>query len=82
MPRLEAGQPIVMKDGTMTQQFRDLMLDLVRYLPILGEGSPEGVVRAPQYSLYIDTTATGDPVEYRKIEDSIGGDPKQGWVAV
>ena len=79
MPRLEAGQPIVMKDGTMTQQFRDLMLDVVRYLPVLGAGSPEGVVNAPQYSLYIDTTGGG---EYRKVQDNIGGDPKKGWVAV
>ena len=77
MNQLQASVPIVDSDGTMTQEFRDYMNLLSRYIPIIGAGSPEGVVEALQYALYIDSV-TGQ--EYRKLEPEIGGDRSKGWV--
>lgn len=79
---LDAALAIVNEDGTMTDAYRDFMLKVDKYLPIEGDGSPEGVVEAPLYSLYIDRTATVAPIEYRKMLASISSDRKQGWKAV
>jgi len=82
VPQLNAAQPIVYSDLTMREHFRDQMNLLARYLPIVGTGSPEGVVEAPLLSLYLDTTGGSGFIEYRKMLTDIGGDKKQGWVAV
>lgn len=82
MPQLNAGQPIVREDRTMQQPFMDQMNLLNRYLPIIGTGSPEGVVEALQYSLYLDSTGIAGSIEYRKMLPDIGGDRSQGWLAV
>lgn len=79
---LEAALAIVNNDGTMTDTFRAFMLTVDRYLPRFGEGSPEGVVTAPLYTLYIDTTAATAPIEYRKVASQVGGDKSKGWEAV
>jgi hypothetical protein len=50
--------------------------------PITGSGSPEGVVEARQFSLYINETGTTGTLLYIKIQPDIAGDKKQGWVAV
>ena len=81
-PRLNAAQPIVEPDGTMAQPFRQFTQDASLSIPIVGSGSPEGVVEARQYSLYIDSTGTSGSIEYRKMQPDIGGDVTQGWVAV
>ena len=81
-PRLNVAQPIVESDGTMAQPFRQFTQDASLSSPILGAGSPEGVVEARQYSLYIDSTGSTGAIEYRKMQPDIGGDVTQGWVAV
>lgn len=81
-PRLNAAQPIVEPDGTMAQPFRQFTQDASLSIPIVGSGSPEGLVEARQYSLYIDSTGTSGSIEYRKMQPDIGGDVTQGWVAV
>lgn len=81
-PRLNAAQPIVQPDGTMAQPFRQFTQDASLSIPIVGTGSPEGVVEARQYSLYIDSTGTTGSLQYRKMQPEIGGDTSQGWVAV
>jgi hypothetical protein len=81
-PRLNAAQPIVESDGTMAQPFRQFTQDASLSIPIVGSGSPEGVVEARQYSLYIDSTGSSGSIEYRKMQPDIGGDVTQGWVAV
>jgi hypothetical protein len=48
----------------------------------VGTGSPEGVVEARQYSLYINSAGTTGSIEYRKMLPDIGGDITQGWIAV
>lgn len=81
-PRLNAAQPIVQPDGTMAQPFRQFTQDASLSIPIVGDGSPEGVVEARQYSLYINSTGTTGSIEYRKMLPQIGGDVTKGWVAV
>ena len=81
-PRLNVAQPIVEADGTMAQPFRQFTQDASLSIPIVGSGSPEGVVEARQYSLYIDSTGSSGSIEYRKMQPDIGGDVTQGWVAV
>lgn len=81
-PRLNVAQPIVDAKGTMEQPFRQWTQEASLGIPIIGQGNPEGVVEARQYSLYIDTTGTTGSIEYRKMLPDIGGDVKQGWIAI
>jgi len=81
-PRLNAAQPIVEANGTMAQPFRQFTQDASLSIPIVGTGSPEGVVEARQYSLYIDANGSTGAIEYRKMQPDIGGDTSQGWIAV
>ena len=77
---LNASQPIIIDDGTMSQAFRLWTLQAGLSIPVVGAGSPEGVVTAPQYSLYLDSTGAAGFVAYRKMLPSIGGDKSQGWI--
>ena len=81
-PRLNVAQPIVDARGTMEQPFRQWTQEASLGIPIIGIGSPEGVVTARQYSLYIDSTGTTGSIQYRKMLPDIGGDVTQGWIAV
>lgn len=79
-PRLNASLPIVSEDRTMELPFRKFMTTLDRSLPIVGSGSPEGVVEAAYLSLYIDEGAGQGLISYRKMQASVGGDKSKGWV--
>ena len=81
-PFLNAGQPIVDESGKMAQAFRTWTLDASLSIPIVGTGSPEGVVEARQYQLYINSAGTAGLIEYRKMLSQIGGDRTQGWLLV
>ena len=76
------GPRLVDPDGTMAQPFRQFTQDASLSIPIVGAGSPEGVIEARQYSLYINSTGSSGSIEYRKMLPSIGGDVTQGWIAV
>lgn len=80
--RLQATQPIVLPDGTMSQTFRTWALEVTRSLVLVGTGSPEGFIEAPQYSLYLDEANPAAPVEYRKMLPEVAGDRTQGWAAL
>ena len=80
--KLNAAQPIIMADGTMSQVFRTWALQVTNLLPTVGTGSPEGVLEAPQYSLYIDEAVPLTPVEYRKMLPEVSGDRSKGWAAI
>ena len=80
--KLNASQPIVEKNGTMTQTMRTQMLIVSNNTSIVNSGSPEGVVEATQYSEYIDETTPLSPVVYKKMLTEIGGDRKKGWAAI
>ena len=81
-PKLQAAQPIVLPDMTMEQLFRTWVLLISDNVPIVATGDPEGVVEAPQYTLYIDEATPTVPVQYRKMLPSIANDRKQGWIQV
>ena len=69
-------------DKTASDPFRFWMAGVDLGTPITGVGSPEGVVQARQFQLYINTTGTTGTLLYIKMQPDIGGDRKQGWVAV
>ena len=81
-PRLNVGQPIVQDDGTMSQAFRQFTQDASLSIPIVGTGSPEGVIEAAQYSLYLDSSGGASAIQYRKMQPQIGGDRTKGWILV
>ena len=81
-PLLNASQPIIDDSGKMAQAFRTWTLDASLSIPIVGTGSPEGVVEARQFQLYINSAGTAGLIEYRKMISEIGGDRKQGWILV
>lgn len=80
--RLQAAQPIVEDNGTMAQAFRTWTIEVTRSLVIVGTGTPEGVLEAPQYSLYLDEAVPATPVQYRKMLPDIAGDRTMGWAAL
>jgi|TARA_R110002095_G_scaffold136730_2_gene118378 hypothetical protein len=80
--RLNASQPITNNNGEMEQTFRSWALEVSNNLPLVGTGSPEGVIEAAQYSLYIDKTTPLSPVQYRKMLSDIGGNRTKGWAVV
>ena len=81
-PILNVAQPITRDDGTMEQAFRQWTQDASLSIPIVGAGSPEGVVEARQYSLYLDTTGSAGSIQYRKMQPDVLGDRSKGWVLV
>ncbi len=80
--KLNAAQPIVDANGTMEQPFRQFTQEASLSIPITGSGSPEGVVEAVQFSLYLDTAGSAGSIQYRKMQPDVGGDRTKGWVAV
>ena len=81
-PRLNVGQPIVDENGTMAQAFRQFTQDASLSIPIVGAGSPEAVIEAAQYSLYLDSRGGASAIQYRKMQPEIGGDRTKGRVLV
>ncbi len=82
MPDISVQQeqtPIVGESGRMQPVFKAWVREVTKLNPIIGTGTPEGVVTADQYSLYIDEAVPLTPVEYRKMLPNIGGDDSQGW---
>lgn len=76
-----AVQPLAESEGTPSRPFQTWERRVSKSVPIVGEGSPEGVVEAAQYSEYWDETTPTAPVLYRKMLAEIGGDRSKGWVS-
>jgi hypothetical protein len=76
-----AGERIVEND-IATDQFQSLLEQLERQVnlntPIIGAGSPEGVVTAEPYQVYLDSSGSPGSLEYRKMT----GTGNTGWVLV
>jgi hypothetical protein len=66
----------------MAQVFRTWTQQVSLLSIITGSGSPEGVVNAPQTSLYMNTAGTAGSILYIKRDTAIAGDPTQGWILV
>jgi len=78
---LLVANPIVNARGEMTEVFQDWVLTITNQADITGNGSPEGVVEALQFSTYKDKDATTPgTIVYSKQLAQIGGDPSKGWV--
>jgi hypothetical protein len=80
--RIAFDRPVVESDGSLTPQSRLYFKTLTDYAVIIGTGSPEGVVDAPQGSVYMDDAGTAGAIDYRKRDSDIGGDTTQGWILV
>jgi hypothetical protein len=76
---LNVSFPLVDQQGIATDIFRKWIIERD---PLTGYGSPEGVVTAPLWSLYINRTGTTGTRLYIKVLSDIGGDRAQGWEAV
>jgi hypothetical protein len=81
-PLLSGSNPIVEPNGTMSQAFRTWTISASLSIPIVGTGSPEGVLEARQYQLYLDSTGGASAIQYRKMLSDIAGDRTQGWILV
>lgn len=82
--RIHPAMRIVGADGRMMEVLRLFLLGVELNGIMIGDGTPETYVEAQQGQLYMDETATAgvDPVVYIKQKADIGGDKKQGWVAI
>jgi hypothetical protein len=80
--KYQATQPISEATGTPSQPFREWLTRVSQSVPIVGSGSPEGVLEAPQYSFYIDETTPTAPVLYIKTQAHIGSDRSMGWASI
>lgn len=76
-----AGDKIT-EEGVPTDQFQFLLESLEKAVnlntPITGSGSPEGVVIADPYQIYLDTSGGTGTIEYRKMT----GTGNTGWVLI
>ncbi len=73
------GLPIVTADGKQTQEFNDAIDDMVHAIPLIGDGTPEGLVEARQGQFYIDQS--NFPTLYIKQVSSVAADKSLGWVS-
>jgi len=77
----QSGDKIT-EDGIPTAQFQSLLESLESAVnlntPLTGTGSPEGVLTALPYQVYLDTAGGAGTIEYRKMT----GSDNTGWVAV
>jgi len=75
--------PIVDKNGEMTIEFLIWVDQVTANDPIIGTGSPEGVIEALQGRLFIDTAAgTGSVLYVKRDGDDGSGDRTKGWILV
>lgn len=66
--------------GQMVQEFRTWTQAITDQSLIIGTGSPETTVEAPQGAKYMDDTGTTGNILYIKRDSDIGGDRTQGWI--
>jgi len=75
--------PIVYPDRRMAESFRLWTVDISAYVtPLMGVGSPEGVVSAPQGREYMDTAGIAGAIKYIKRDAHVGGDKTLGWILI
>lgn len=77
---LSRSVPIVDDMGRPTQEMNLFSEAVARLEPILGEGSPEGVIEARAGRFYIDQNSA--PRLWLKVFDALTGDRKQGWESI
>lgn len=80
--KLPATLRLVDESGLPSQTARAWEQRVSKTVPIVGTGTPEGVVEAPQYQFYVDETTPTAPVLYIKTQPEIGGDRTKGWASI
>lgn len=79
---MDPSYPIVGADNVALDAFRIFIWDIWRHGLLIGEGSPEGVVEAPQGQEYMDENGSPGSIKYIKQVVDVGGDRTRGWVAI
>ena len=77
---LTTTRPIIDNSGSQTQEMRSWSRQVTKSVSIIGEGSPEGVVEAELYQVYINMNGVTGSITWIKMQDEIGGDITKGWV--
>ena len=72
----------ITENDNMRTEFMLWTQAITNLQPIIGTGSPEGVVEAQQWSIYFDSTGTTGSIMYVKKLPFIGSNRKQGWILV
>lgn len=75
-------RPIIDERGEMVQEMRAWTQIINDQSLIIGTGSPESVVEAPQGASYMDDAGTTGSIKYIKRDADIGGDKTQGWILI
>lgn len=71
---------LINQDGTPSDRLSEWMEEITRQInlntPLTGTGSPEGVLIAEPYQIYLDTSAGAENIQYRKMT----GTGNTGWI--
>ena len=76
---LNSALSIVSNTGIIEDHFRVWAQEVTQNVRIEGDGTPEAVVTARQYSVYIDRLGSTGSIIYVKMQAEIGGDRSKGW---
>ena len=77
------NRPLLEQSGIVTAQTRFWMDYVTLSIPIVGSGSPEGVVEARVRQLYMNSSgATGAVLYIKRDIDDGSGDKTVGWILV
>jgi len=79
---LTSTRPVLEQDGTTGQEMRSWAQLLTDRALIIGTSTPEGVITAPQGSMFMDDAGTAGSILYVKRDADIAGDKKLGWILV
>jgi len=81
--RINFSRPAINSLGVLSLAMKRWIQSITNQAVITGSGTPEGVVKAPQFSSYkdVDATTTGT-ILYSKQLAQIGGNTSMGWVLV
>ena len=80
--QLNSSLPVVDDSGVMVPRFILWTDNVRRFAPIVGTGSPEGIIEAVQTQFYMDDAGTAGNILYIKRDFDISGDRSQGWILV
>lgn len=80
---LTTTRPIVETSGESSQEMRSWAQLITDRALIISTGSPEGVIDAPQGSMYMDDAGTaGNILSVKRDADDGLGDKTKGWILV
>ena len=79
---LTTTRPVLDPTGQTAQEFRSWAQLLTDRALIIGAGSPETVVAAPQGAMYMDDAGTAGSILYVKRDGDQAGDTTKGWILV